>query len=139
MMFLLRIAFWLTIVLVLLPSGKSEPLGGPQVAAADAISAATATLSDLGQFCARQVDACTVGSQAAAVLGHRAQTGVKMVYDFFTDRKAATPVETGGGRAPASAHSVVVQSSQDSLIAADLIAPWRDPSVRRDMQARAAN
>src|SRR5215210_8451944 len=80
MMFLLRIVFWLTIVLVLLPSGKSEPVGGPQVAAGDAMSAATATLSDLGQFCARQPDACTVGSQAVTVLGHRAQTGAKMVY-----------------------------------------------------------
>jgi hypothetical protein len=139
MMFLLRIAFWLTIVLVLLPSGKSEPVGGPQVAAGDAMSAATAALSDLGQFCARQPDACTVGSQAVTVLGHRAQTGAKMVFDFFTERKAATAVETGQRAPSASAHSVVVHSSQDTLMAADLTVPWREPAARRDQQARVAN
>jgi hypothetical protein len=104
------------------------------------MSAATAALSDLGQFCARQPDACTVGSQAVTVLGHRAQTGAKMVFDFFTERKAATAVETGGQRAPSSsAHSAVVQSSQDTLMAADLTVPWREPAARRDQQARVAN
>ena len=42
MFFLLRMAFWLGLVLVLLPSGSSQQPQGSQVAASEAISAASA-------------------------------------------------------------------------------------------------
>ena len=48
MFFLLRMAFWLGLVLVLLPRDKtpeSEKL--PQVGASEAVSAATAAVSDM--------------------------------------------------------------------------------------------
>ena len=70
MFFLLRMAFWLGLVLVLLPREKtpeSEKL--PQVGASEAVSAATAAVSDMGQFCKRQPAACEVGGQAATVIG----------------------------------------------------------------------
>jgi hypothetical protein len=141
MMFLVRMAFWLTLVLVLLPSGRSEPVAGPQVGAADAVSAASATVSDMRQFCSRQPDACTVGSQAVTALGHRAQAGAKMVYDFVTARIGQSNGESAGPArpTPAGAHSVVVQSSQDTLSAADIALPWRDPAARRETQARLSN
>ena len=55
MFFLLRMAFWLGLVLVLLPRDKtpeSEKL--PQIGVADAVQAATAAVSDMSQFCKRQ-------------------------------------------------------------------------------------
>jgi hypothetical protein len=139
MMFLVRTAFWLTLVLVLLPSGRSEPVGGPQVAAADAVSAASATVSDMGQFCSRQPDACAIGSQAATALGHRAQAGAKMIYDFLTARMGSTDSAAPGRATPAAIHSVVVQSSEDTLSAADIALSWRGPTARRDTQARLSN
>ena len=64
MFFLLRMAFWLGLVLILLPSGSSQPAQSPNaVGASEAISAASATVGDLRQFCTRQPEACTVGSQ----------------------------------------------------------------------------
>lgn len=92
MFFLLRMAFWLGIVLVLLPTDKtpeSEKL--PQVAATDAVSAATAAMFDMAQFCTRQPAACDIGGQAATVVTHRAQAGAKKVYEFMTEKK---PPET---------------------------------------------
>lgn len=87
MFFLLRMAFWLGLVLVLLPTDKTpDSEKGPQVGAADAISAATAAMSDMSQFCNRQPAACTVGGQAATVIGTRAQSGAKKVYQFITDK-----------------------------------------------------
>jgi hypothetical protein len=141
MMFLLRMAFWMTLVLVLLPSGRSEPVGGPQVGAADAVSAASATVSDMRQFCSRQPDACSVGSQAVTALGHRAQAGAKMIYDFLTAHMGSSNTENGvsGRTTPASAHSVAVQASQDTLSATDIAMPWRDPAGRRETQARLSN
>src|SRR5260221_2304446 len=88
MFFLLRMAFWLGLVLVLLPRDKtpeSEKL--PQVNASEAVSAATAAVSDMGQFCRRQPQACEVGGQAATVIGHRAQAGARKLYQILTDQK----------------------------------------------------
>ena len=102
MFFLLRMAFWLGVVLVLLPSGSAQhATQSSDVGASDAISAASATVHDLRGFCTRQPDACTVGSQVAMSLGYRAQAGAKMLYDFLTE--AMAPKETGAlphGTAP---------------------------------------
>src|ERR1700751_4628888 len=85
MFFLLRMAFWLGLVLILLPSGSSRQPQGNQVAPSEAISAASATVGDLRQFCARQPDACTVGSHVASQLGSRAQAGARMLYESLTE------------------------------------------------------
>ena len=80
MFFLLRVAFWLSIVLILLPSGDYQPkTAAPSIGAADAIGAATAAVSDMSGFCQRQPDACEVGGQAAVALGQRAQAGARSV------------------------------------------------------------
>jgi|SRR3569623_300625 len=87
MFFLLRMAFWLGLVLVLLPRDKApESDKGPQVSASEAVLAATAAVSDMTQFCTRQPTACAVGGQAASVVGERAQAGAKKVYEFITER-----------------------------------------------------
>lgn len=87
MFFLLRMTFWIGLVLVLLPTGKpadSEKL--PQVGATEAVTAATAAVSDMSQFCTRQPAACEIGGQAATVIGHRAQAGARKVYEFITEK-----------------------------------------------------
>lgn len=87
MFFLLRMAFWLGLVLVLLPRDKAPDSDkGPQVSASEAVIAATAAVSDMSQFCTRQPAACAVGGQAASVVGERAQAGAKKVYEMLTDR-----------------------------------------------------
>src|SRR4051812_35728975 len=94
MFFLLRVAFWLGLVLVLLPSDKSQTSDkNPQVGTSEAISAATAAMSDMSQFCTRQPNACAVGGQAATVIGHRAQAGAKKLYNMITEKRA--PDHTG--------------------------------------------
>src|SRR5205823_14437222 len=90
MFFLLRMAFWLGLVLVLLPREKtpaSDKL--PQLGASQAVSAASAAVSHMGQFCKRQPLGREVGGQAASVIGHRAQEGARRVYEIITDRRAA--------------------------------------------------
>ena len=48
MFFLLRMAFWLGLVLVLLPRDKAPEMAkAPQIGASEAISAATAAVSDM--------------------------------------------------------------------------------------------
>ncbi|CAM5428926.1 putative protein OS=Afipia felis OX=1035 GN=NCTC12722_02713 PE=4 SV=1 [Afipia felis] len=87
MFFLLRMAFWIGLVLVLLPRDNAPDSDkGPQVSASEAVLAATAAVSDMSQFCTRQPAACAVGGQAASVVGERAQAGAKKVYDYLTER-----------------------------------------------------
>ena len=76
-------------MLVLLPRDKtpdSDKL--PQISASDAVTAATAAVSDMSQFCKRQPQACEVGGQAATVIGERAQDGARKIYRSITDKKA---------------------------------------------------
>src|SRR3982074_3606439 len=96
MFFLIRRAFWLSVVLVLLPSGEAKQTAAApsaEIGAVEAVSAASATVGDMRQFCTRQPEACALGSQAAVAFGQRAQAGAKMVYELINER--TTPRETG--------------------------------------------
>jgi hypothetical protein len=125
MFFLLRMAFWLGLVLVLLPRDKtpeSEKL--PQVNASEAVSAATAAVSDMGQFCKRQPQACEVGGQAATVIGHRAQAGARKLYQIITDKKPPDHTGSIGGTDNADTAQA---APRDTLTPDDLVAEWRAP------------
>src|SRR5215468_246778 len=96
MFFLLRLIFWLGLVLVLLPRDKTpEQQRLPQISASEAVQAATAAVSDMSQFCKRQPSACEVGGQAATVIGARAQEGARKIYQMITDKKAACLYKKG--------------------------------------------
>jgi hypothetical protein len=128
MWFLLRVAFWLGVVLVLLPTGGSQPLPKSQVSAGEAFSAAKTAVSDMQQFCARQPTVCEVGSQTAVTLGQRAQVGAKMLYEFLNERFATdeTAAAQPTGSLPAA------KPSQHTLSPADLSPPWRGPHPREN-------
>jgi hypothetical protein len=125
MFFLLRMVFWLGLVLVLLPRDKtpeSEKL--PQLGASEAVSAATAAVSDMSQFCKRQPTACEVGGQAAAVIGHRAQEGARKLYQIITDKRP--PDHTGSiGEAGNLDAQMPEMASRDTLTPDDLRLEWR--------------
>jgi hypothetical protein len=90
------------------------------------VQAATAAVSDMGQFCKRQPTACEVGGQAATVIGQRAQDGARKLYQIITDKKAEkkAPDHTGsiGGDTEATLADV---SPRDTLTQDDLAAAWR--------------
>ena len=138
MFFMLRLVFWLGLVLVLLPRDKtpdSEKL--PQISVSDAVQAATAAVSDMGQFCKRQPAACEVGGQAATVIGVRAQDGARKVYNSITDKKPAeaakdnpkdkkAPDHTGSiGVADNAETNLVETAPRDTLTGDDLAVEWR--------------
>ncbi|HET7681540.1 MAG TPA: DUF5330 domain-containing protein [Xanthobacteraceae bacterium] len=134
MFFLIRAAFWLSIVIILLPTGSQQPKSVPTIETAEAVSAASAAVSDMRQFCARQPEACTVGSQAAVAFGYKAQAGAKMLYDFLTD--ALAPVETGSVTAASTRKREASAKSQDTLLPADLTPAWRGPLPKPDPRGK---
>lgn len=156
MRFLLRVTFWLTVVCILLPRSGSQPAPATQVSASDAMSAATATVSDMRQFCERQPEACNVGSQAAAELEDRAKAGAKRLYQMLNQKlmapdnataPTAAQIETikeiplpptrpsqraARGPAPTAATSRSQATPQGTLTPADLVPIWRGPAPRKD-------
>ena len=142
MFFLLRMAFWLGLVLVLLPRDKTpESDKLPQIGASEAVQAATAAVSDMGQFCKRQPAACEVGGQAATIIGQRAQDGARKVYQIINDKKEQitndkneksdkkAPDHTGSiamvGEGDADATAMV----RDTLSQDDMALEWRGPEA----------
>jgi hypothetical protein len=125
MFFLLRMAFWLGLVLVLLPREKTlESDKLPQVGASEAVSAATAAVSDMSQFCKRQPAACEVGGQAATVIGQRAQDGARKLYKIITDKRAPDHTGSIDGMSGTSDRDPSV-APPDTLTPDDLQVEWR--------------
>jgi hypothetical protein len=142
MRFLLRITFWLGLVLVLLPRDKTpESDKLPQIGAADAVQAATAAVSDMTQFCKRQPAACEVGGQAATIIGQRAQDGAKKIYQIINDKKEQitnekndkpdkkAPDHTGSITVAGEGDAAASEAPRDTLTQDDLALEWRGPEV----------
>lgn len=92
-MFLIRSAFWLTLVIFLIPA---DPQSGeaPRVTVMNALMAAQATVADLSGFCGRNPEVCATGSAAIDVFAEKAENGVDMIYHYFD---GTTDAETGQG------------------------------------------
>jgi hypothetical protein len=130
MWFLLRLTFWIGLVLVLLPREKtpdSDKLPQVQINASDAISAATAAVNDMSQFCKRQPAACEVGGHAATAIGQRAQGGARKLYQIINDKRA--PDHTGSIGNTEGAEPAVADTPRETLTADDLQIEWRGPAL----------
>ncbi|MGP9811846.1 DUF5330 domain-containing protein [Rhodopseudomonas sp. NSM] len=129
MFFLLRLTFWLGLVLVLLPreqTPESENL--PQVGASEAVSAASAAVSDFSQFCKRQPAACEIGEHAASVIGHRAQEGARKIYRIIIDKRSSD--ETGSIDDVEGGDDIATGiAPRDTLTPGDLQVEWRPPGA----------
>jgi Family of unknown function (DUF5330) len=125
MFFLLRLVFWIGLVLVLLPRDKTpESDKTAQISASEAVSAASAAVSDMSQFCKRQPAACDVGGQAATVIGQRAQAGARKLYQIITDKRP--PDHTGSIHSMVSADAAGPEmQTRDTLTPDDTRIEWR--------------
>ena len=129
MFFLLRVAFWLTLVLILLPvipglQQAPAPASPPQASSAQvdplrALEAAGSAMSDARGFCERQPQACAIGSEIAATLGTRAEAGARLLLGYISEQIADQKKKVAE-RANASA-------AGDTLTAHDLSPAWQAP------------
>jgi len=125
MFLLLRLAFWLCLVCILLPSGSKSTSTDAKIDASEAVTMATAAVSDVRGFCERQPDACVTGGKVAVALGQKAEAGARTLYEFVTKlrEKASSGDRTG--------------SVPGTLTPSDLAPAWHAPvplPPRRDMR-----
>ena len=87
MFFLLRMGFWLTVVCVLLPTGGGKQTSpDAQLDATQAVTLASAAVSDMSGFCDRQPEACAAGGKVASAIGLKAEAGARTIYQFINAR-----------------------------------------------------
>lgn len=87
MFFLLRTAFWLTLIVMILPTDGEKPSA--------VYGTAEAAVKDLSEFCTRKPAACEKGREALGELGEKAQAGMTMLFELaagYNDSEGDRPV-----------------------------------------------
>jgi hypothetical protein len=136
MMFLFRSAFWLLILVLLVPTGKDQQ---NQI-----YGTAQATMNDVMTFCDRNPQTCATGQDAFTVLVQKAQYGAQMVMTLVEGQTDALgggmpqPVAIQGDGSVMPVPSAVpleptawdASASQDTLSPEDReAAAWGGPGV----------
>lgn len=86
--FLIRMAFWFSLVLLALPL---DPGGGPSgVSPIQAFFAARAAVDDISGICERQPDVCDVGRAAMQTIGVRAKESARIAYEMLEENGVTT-------------------------------------------------
>ena len=118
MFFLLRMAFWLGVVCVLLPGGSDKT--APKIDAASAVVAAGAAMSDMRGFCDRQPQACVVGGKVAVALGQKAEAGARTLFEMVPSQIA----DKADSKPDAK---LIPASTSGTLTSADVAPNWHSP------------
>lgn len=126
MFFLLRMAFWLGLVCLLLPSGGAKTDPNAQINATQAVTLASAAVSDMRGFCDRQPTACKVGGKVAVALGHKAEDGARTIIAFVTAKMSeqASPAQKTAAGKPAAKVVTVSAVDHGTLKPSDLAPAW---------------
>jgi hypothetical protein len=140
MFFLLRMAFWLGVVCLLLPgSGAKSP--DAKIDTNQAMTLASAAVSDARGFCERQPDACVTGGKVAVALGQRAEAGARTLYQFISERlsdKPAVAEKTAQLDKQAAKLVTVSDQAHGTLTRNDMQPAWHPPVPLPPKRARPA-
>ena len=132
-MFLLKLAFWLGLVLLVLPLpgnfGTQTEGEIPRASAIDAMGVAQSTISDLAGFCERNPETCETGASLAATMREKAEYGAKFVYEYLSEDEAdgvAAGLRGAANEAVARGpEGVPMPPLRDTLSEADRQISWR--------------
>ena len=91
MRFLIRTAFWFSLVLLALPL-DSAGNGNPSVSPIQAFFAAKEAVDDVAGICERKPDVCEVGKAAMQTIGARAKESARIAYGMLEENGQAKPV-----------------------------------------------
>jgi Family of unknown function (DUF5330) len=154
-MFLVRSAFWLSVVILLLPAEIDETdtkLGNAQtsITAGQALGAAKSTVSDLSGFCLRNQIACSTGKAAVDIFIRKAQYGANLLNEWVSGVSSANastvkPVDHSSLHAPVGRKRIAgaqktggsvhktksAHASQQTLTKEDLRPAWEGLKTKR--------
>ena len=103
MLFLIRAAFWLMIIVLLLPTDDKQR--------SEVYGTAQAAVNDVTGFCDRNPETCARGKDAFAVFVQKAEFGARMLMDLIQNKAG------GGGRAASFSAAQEMPSSDAAAFA----------------------
>lgn len=117
MWFLIKTAFWFSLVLVLLPIFSSQSATrtqmNPQVQVSDAVTAATGAFQYVTSLCSQKPEICVKGGETFTALGYRAREGALVAYEMIDHQlsgKSADKTADASGNAGSNASRQQVAS-----------------------------
>ncbi|MFM9850105.1 MAG: DUF5330 domain-containing protein [Hyphomicrobiaceae bacterium] len=116
-MFLIRVTFWLALIVLLLPTDKS--------AQERLYTAASETARRVATFCDRNATVCARGGEYWAVFKHKLDFGAKLAYEVASERlmgKSAPAVDPISTSATPPAK---VERAKGTLSPSDVQPEWR--------------
>jgi hypothetical protein len=99
MFFLIRMAFWFSLVLLVLPLDAGDsPDGTERVGAIQAFFAASQAVDDVTGICERRPTVCETGKAAMHTISVRAREGARIAFEMLDDEAGQpdTATQTGG-------------------------------------------
>ncbi|MBO0742651.1 MAG: DUF5330 domain-containing protein [Hyphomicrobiaceae bacterium] len=132
MMFLIRLAFWLGLLVLLLPTDERQQ--------ARFYTTALATVERAATFCERNAQACAVAAQLWATFLKKAEFGARMAVDLVSSGgrsgEGAAPQpyvrEPVGSPAPVRPKAEPkLPGGRGTLTPADLTPAWRGAQIQR--------
>jgi hypothetical protein len=130
MLFLIRTAFWLMIIVLLLPTDAQQR--------SEVYGTAQATVNDVATFCDRNPETCAKGKDAFSVFVQKAQFGARMLMDLINNRTRAhdgqdSPNQDQDTRSPEASALFAparfdMSASQDTLSPEDREEAWSGPA-----------
>jgi hypothetical protein len=133
MMFLIRLAFWLGLLVLLLPTDERQQ--------ARFYTTALATVERATTFCERNAEACAVAGQLWATFLKKAEFGARMAVDLVSsggrsDASGAPDARTRTEPVGSPAHvrpkaEPKLPGDRGTLTPADLTPAWRGAQIQR--------
>ena len=124
MWFLIKGAFWFSLVLVMLPIFDEDAANRLKdekgVELTDALGAAAGAISYVGSLCSEKPDVCVKGAETFSALGSRAREGARVAYTYL-DTKFAD--EASENKADAVLTGTVAEKNAPSRIPIPLPRP----------------
>ena len=120
-MFLIRTAFWLTLIILLLPTNEQDQ--------SKIYGTAEAALKDMRSFCVRNPGVCEKSGDAFEVFAQKAEFGARMLMDFVSDVASDDPVETAATQNDRKQSSFFRSDSRNTLTDDDVQPSWSGPSA----------
>jgi hypothetical protein len=124
MMFLIRTAFWLTVLILLLPTDDRQR--------SEVYGTAEAAVRDVTTFCDRNPETCAKGRDAFSVFMQKAQFGASMLMGLIKDETGSNGDASASlfGSEPATTAepaSFDMSGSKDTLNPEDRQEAWSGP------------
>lgn len=120
-MFLIRIAFWVALIALLLPTDQRQQ--------EKLMSAASETAQRVSTLCERNAVACERGAHYWGVFKQKLEFGARLAYDLASERLSGKSAVQEPASPPVSPPARV-DRAKGSLTPADLAPDWRVKSAR---------